>query len=59
MAFSLESDTYLAFYGGLTGQPRAGENTQWALDSDNLQRLQRARQEYDPDRRFQSFGHLF
>ncbi len=33
MAFSLEGDTYLAFYGGLRGKPEAGENSQWALEN--------------------------
>lgn len=86
MAFSLEGDTYLAFYGGLRGERKPGEGSHWALDSaqqlerfgigkqladenlarrhapfmaqDNFDRLERARDEYDPERRFHSFGHL-
>ena len=33
MAFSLEGDAYLAFYGGLRGGRTPGENSHWALDS--------------------------
>ena len=86
MAFSLEGDTYLAFYGGLRGKREPGENSHWALDNarrierfgigsqladenlarrqtafmaqDKLDRLERAREEYDPQSRFYSFGHL-